>query len=168
MKNSRGKKLLDTFRVLPGVHFMHTISHFKAWEFRSPTLQTMCKLELKRRSYGRLKTTAQSWAEISQPKAHFAAAKWAAKPTFGTRVPFCSPCLHLHSYEPCCKITSKLRMKLQIISKLRNHFQVVKSHSTYKIKVQTWKMDNSTCEIHLCNLRFLLPTKLDFFSRYFV
>ena len=81
--------------------------------------------------------------------------------------PFCSPCLHLHSYEPCCKITSKLRMKLQIISKLRNHFQVVKSHSTYKIKVQTWKMDNSTCEIHICNLRYLLPTKLDFFLKIF-
>ena len=55
--------------------------------------------------------------EISQPKAHFAA----AKPTFGTRVPFHSPCLRLRSCEPRCEVTSKLQMKLQIISKLRNH-----------------------------------------------
>ena len=68
MKNSRGKKLLDTFRVLPGVHFMHTISHFKAWEFRSPTLQTMCKLELKRRNYGCLKTIASSCEKFRSPK----------------------------------------------------------------------------------------------------
>ena len=38
MKNSRGQKLLDTFRVLPGVHFMHTISRFESREVRSPTL----------------------------------------------------------------------------------------------------------------------------------
>ena len=86
----------------------------------------------------------------------------AAKPTFGTRVPFRSPCLHLRSCEPRCEITSKLRMKL------RNHLQVVKSLPSCKTKVQTWKMNNSTCEIHLCNIRYLLPTKLDFFSRYFV
>ena len=144
---------------------MSRISHFKDREVRSPTLQMVHELELKRRSYGHLKTTAQSWAEISQPKAHFAAAKWAAKPTFGTRVPFRSPCLHLRSCEPRWEITSKLQMKLRIISMLRNHLQVVKSHSTCKIKVQTWKMDNSTREIHLCNLRYLLPTKLDFFSQ---
>ena len=70
---------------------MHTILRFEAREVRSITIQMVHELELKRRSYGRLKTTAQSWAEISQPKAHFAAAKWDAKPTFGTRVPFCSP-----------------------------------------------------------------------------
>ena len=52
---------------------------------------------------------------------NFAAAKWAAKPTFGTRVPFRSPCLHLRSCEPRCEITSKLKMKLRIISKLWNH-----------------------------------------------
>ena len=147
---------------------MHTICPFEAWEVKSPTLQTVHELELKQRSYGRLKTIAQSWAKISQPKAYFAA----AKPTFGTWVPFRNLCLHLRSCEPRCEITSKLRMKLQIISKLRNHLQVVKSPPSCKTKVQTCKMNNSTCEspyeIHLCKLRYLPPTELDFFSRYFV
>ena len=75
MKNSRGQQLLDIFQVLSGVHFMHTICRFEAREVRSPTLQIVHKLELKRRSYGRLKTTASSYAKISQPKAHFTAAK---------------------------------------------------------------------------------------------
>ena len=66
MKNSRGQQLLDTFRVLPGVHFMHTIFRFEAREVRSPTLQTVRELELKRRSYGRLKTIASSCTKISQ------------------------------------------------------------------------------------------------------
>ena len=57
---------MDTFRVLSGVHFMHTISRFEAWEVRSPTLQTGCKSKLKRRSYGLLKRTASSYAKISQ------------------------------------------------------------------------------------------------------
>ncbi|KAL6321207.1 hypothetical protein AAG906_015551 [Vitis piasezkii] len=41
------KKLHDTFRALPRVHFIHTIYHFEAREVRSPTLQTICKLKLK-------------------------------------------------------------------------------------------------------------------------
>ena len=47
MKNSRGQQLLDTFRALPGVHFMHTICRFEAREVKNPTLQTVHKLELK-------------------------------------------------------------------------------------------------------------------------
>ena len=35
---------------------MHSIYHFKAWEVRNPMLQMMHDLDLKRRSYGRLKT----------------------------------------------------------------------------------------------------------------
>ena len=66
MKNSRGQKLLDTFRVLSGVHFMHTICRFEAWEVRSPMLQTVHELELKQRSYGHLKITASSYGKISQ------------------------------------------------------------------------------------------------------
>ena len=69
---------------------------------------------------------------------------------------------------PSSQLRTTLQNHLQAANEVANHLQVVKSHSTCKIKVQTWKMDNSTCEIHLCNLRFLLPTKLDFFSRYFV
>ena len=76
MKNSRGQKLLDIFWVLPGVHFIYTIFCFEAQEVRSLMLQMVHELELKRRSYGHLKTTASSYAKISQTKAHFAAAKW--------------------------------------------------------------------------------------------
>ena len=39
---------------------MHTICRFEGQEVRSPMLQTTCKLELKRRSYVRLKTNAQT------------------------------------------------------------------------------------------------------------
>ena len=35
------------FRVLPEVHCIHTIYRFEAQEVRSPTLQTVCKSELK-------------------------------------------------------------------------------------------------------------------------
>ena len=48
------------FGALPGAQIMHMIFHFKAWEVRNPVLQTVYALDLKRRSYGRLKTTMQS------------------------------------------------------------------------------------------------------------
>ena len=138
---------------------MSRISHFKDREVRSPTLQMVHELELKRRSYGHLKTTAQSWAEISQPKAHFAAAKWAAKPTFGTWVPFSSLCLLLHSCEPRCKITSKLWMKLQIISKLRNHLQVVKSQiqlAKSKFKLGKWTIQRAKSTFAISDICYQL------------
>ena len=56
----------DKFGEIIGVHFIHTIYHFEDREVRSPTLQMVCKLELKWRSYGHLKTTAPSWKWISQ------------------------------------------------------------------------------------------------------
>ena len=42
--------------------------HISFWslEFKSPTLQMVCKAELKWRSYGHWKTTAPSWKTISQ------------------------------------------------------------------------------------------------------
>ena len=49
-----------TFGALFEVHFLHDIYHFKSWEVRNPMLQTVRDLDLKRRSYGRLKTTMQS------------------------------------------------------------------------------------------------------------
>ena len=48
------------FEALPGAQIMHMICCFEAWEFRNPDLQTVCDLDLKRRSYGRLKMTMQS------------------------------------------------------------------------------------------------------------
>ena len=65
-RNSRGEQLKDTFQVLPGVHFIHTIYRFESREVKSPTLQTVCKSELKWRSYGHWKTTAPSWKTILQ------------------------------------------------------------------------------------------------------
>ena len=124
MKNSRGQELLDTFRVLPRVYFMHTICHFEAREFRSPTLQMVCKLDLKRRSYGRLKTTASSCAKISQLSTfhyeNFAATKSAcenfarcfaaAKPPASTRVPLHnSNSIFAPCESPCEMDTSNLR-----------------------------------------------------------
>ena len=47
-----------TFGVLPEVHFLHAIYHFKAQEVKNPTLQTVYDLELKRGRYGLRKTTA--------------------------------------------------------------------------------------------------------------
>ena len=70
MKNSRGQKLLDTFRVLPGVHFMHTICFFEAWEVKNPTLQTVCESELKWRSYSHWKPITPSWRPISYLRNH--------------------------------------------------------------------------------------------------
>ena len=45
---------------------MHMICRFKAWEVKNPELQTVCDLDLKRRSYDHLKTTALSCGKISQ------------------------------------------------------------------------------------------------------
>ena len=178
MKNSRGQQLLDTFRVLSEVYFIHTICLFQAREVRSSTLQMVRELELKRRSYGCLKTTVQSWT------------KWVAK--FRRVFRSCETtlwhpsaisqlhplilqlwnglwkCIHpVKMLLGCkmalgCEMASKLWIKLQIISKLRNHLQVVKS----QIQLAKWTIQ--TCETHLCKLRYLPPTKLDFFSRYFV
>ena len=58
--------LEDKFKVISRVHFIHTIYHFEDREVRSPTLQMVCKSELKWRSYGHLKTIAQNWRVISK------------------------------------------------------------------------------------------------------
>ena len=65
MWNSKRHQLQGNFGVLPVVHCLHTIYHFEAREVRSPMLQMVCKSELKRRSYGHLKTIAPSWEGIS-------------------------------------------------------------------------------------------------------
>ena len=83
MKNSRGQQLLDTFRELHGVHFMHTIFHFEAWEVRNPTLQTVSELALKWRSYSHWKTITPSWRPISQLRNHKVLA---AKLAFGCKM----------------------------------------------------------------------------------
>ena len=127
------------FEALPGAQIMHTISRFKAWEIRSPSLQTVCDLEEKWRSYGRLKTSAQSWAGISQPRRHLEGCFVVAKPLFGTRVPFCStvPLISscematkwaakiplLHKIHPPLRKCSKLQNGCEMISKLWNRLR---------------------------------------------
>nr|CAN83387.1 hypothetical protein VITISV_015383 [Vitis vinifera] len=84
-----------------------------------------------------------------------------AKPPASTRVPLRKLKLHFRSCEPRCKITSKLRIKLQIISKLHNHLQVVKSQiqlAKSKFKLAKWIIQRvnhlvkSTCAISdICN-----------------
>ena len=49
----------DIVRALSRLHCIHTIYRFEAWEVRSPTLQTVSKSELKRKSYGHCKKTAE-------------------------------------------------------------------------------------------------------------
>ena len=89
---------------------------------------------------------------------------------------FAAPPPSFRNYKMGCKMACKnvpwLRNGLQTVNQVANHLQVAESppsceitNSNCKIKVQTWKMDNSMCEIHLCNIRYLLSTKLDFFSQ---
>ena len=55
--------LQDIFGALPWVHYIHNIYHFEAREVRSPTLQTVSKSKLKRKSYSHCKKIAPSWKE---------------------------------------------------------------------------------------------------------
>ena len=146
---------------------MYTICHFEDQEVRSPTLQTVCKSKLKQRSYGCLKTTVQSWT------------KWVAKFRRVFRSCETTP-WHTSAISQLHPLISQLwnglrnghkigpwpRSGLQAAKQVANRLQVAESppsceitNSTCKIKVQTYKMDNLTCEspceIHLCNLRYL-------------
>ena len=103
---------------------MHTICFFEAWEVRSPALQTVHNLDLKQKSYGRLKTNRAKpkqkffdfaaappfrrvfpscettlWhtsATSQRPYAHFEATKWAGKiPSSAKFNPGCENALSL-------------------------------------------------------------------------
>ena len=50
-----------TFGVLPEVHFLHSIYHFKAQEVKNPMLQTVRNSDLKWRSYSHCKPITPSW-----------------------------------------------------------------------------------------------------------
>ena len=80
MWNSKGQKLQDKFRALSGVHYIHTIYFFEAWEVKSLTFQMMCKSELKWRSSGHWKTTALSWSRVIS--------KWFWNPTYEFEIQF--------------------------------------------------------------------------------
>ena len=151
-RSSRGQKLLDTFRALTRVHFMHNICCFEAQEVRSPTLQMVHELELKRRSYGHLKTTVQSWVEISQPKAHFATL--AHKCHFAAHASIFAAANHVVKSPSSCETSCKSSPSCRIISKLWNHLQVEKP----KFKLAKWiiqhvnHLANSTClNSDICN-----------------
>ena len=95
------------FEVLPGAQIMHTICCFEAWEVRSPIVQIVYALDLKQRSYSRLKMNhakpKRKFFLISQPRPHFEGCFAAAKPPFGTQVPLRSAVRPFHSCEMGCK-----------------------------------------------------------------
>ena len=115
-------------------------NRIKLWEISQPRKFRSPKPILQLRNEIHLRNFARCFA--------------AAKPPASTRVPLRKLKLHLRSCEPRCEITSKLRIKLQIISKLWNHLQVAKS----KFKLAKWTIQRvnhlakSTCAIlDICN-----------------
>ena len=144
-RNSRGQQLLDIFRVLHGVHFIHTIYHFESQEVKSLTLSTVCKLELKRRSYGHLKTTAPSWAKISQLRNQLVKILQVVS-QLGNHLQahvchFTSSNSLFIAVNQVAKSSPSCESSCEIISKLWNHLQVVKS----QIQLAKWTI--STCKI---------------------
>ena len=170
MKNSRGRQLLDTFRVLLGVHFIHTIclsklgksgvQRFKGCANRSWNKEVMAvwrqprkvkwnELRKFRKVFHNCETTLWHMSAISQLHLLISQLRnglW--------------KCLHLAKMllgcETAldCEMASKLRIKLQIISKLWNHLQVAKP----KFKLAKWIIQHvnhctkSTCaNSDICN-----------------
>nr|CAN77576.1 hypothetical protein VITISV_010413 [Vitis vinifera] len=136
------RQLLDTSRSLPEVQIMHAISHLKAWEVTSPQLQTVLDLDLKRKSYGRLKMTVQTMSgnklwpfkdKSAKLNGNFAAETpfgrvfRSCETTFGTRVPFCSTVPLILKLRYTCEITFELR------NELRNQFWAAKSLLSFEM-----------------------------------
>ena len=144
------------FEALPGAQIMHMISRFKAWEVKSPEFQMVHNLELKRRSYGGLKTSVQSWAGISQLRRHLEGCFAAAKPLLAHKCHFAAqfpsfwscdtPAKSLLSCEMSCEINfglqnhfwalKWLQNDLQTSKWLRNHLQASKRTSNSKIDLR--------------------------------
>ena len=115
-------QLLDTFRSLFKVHFMHTKCCFKSWEVKSLELQTVCKLELKRRSYGRLKTIVQtmSWNVAAAP--HFATVGHIFETLPGSQIMYTIS--HFEAWEvrsPVLQMVHDLDLKLRSYSHLKTN-----------------------------------------------
>ena len=89
----------DKFGVIPKIHFRHTIYRFEAREVKSPTLQMVYKSELKWRSDGNLKTTAQSSRVIS---------KWFWNSTYDSHLMFCQCQFWIHPLSLWCFASSTL------------------------------------------------------------
>ena len=111
----------DIFGALYRVHFIHTIYRFKAREVRSPTLQTVSKSELKRKSYGHCKKTGPSWAGISHTSIQGAKIFAPCETPPSTRVPFHTPQAHFRT------VWNKVRKFRTPLFKVRIHFKVRKS-----------------------------------------
>ena len=119
--------MLDTFQSLYEVHFMYTICFFKSREFSSPTLQTVHKLELKRRSYGCLKTTASSCAKFRSPKPISQLRNKLRNPPlahechFAAHVSIFAAANHIEKSPLSCEWSCKSSPSCGITSKLWNH-----------------------------------------------
>ena len=134
------------FEALPRAQIMHTISRFKAWEVRNPALQTVCDLEVKWRSYGRLKISTQSWARISQPRRHLEECFAAAKPLLAHECHFAAQFPSFRS----CDIAAKSPLSCEttfwhmraiskprtLILQLRNQFWAAKSLLSFEMAVK--------------------------------
>ena len=57
---------------------------------------------------------------------------------------------------------------VQIEAKMKKLWPLEDNHTKLKDNFASCEITNSTCEIHLCNPRYLRPNLLDFFFRYFM
>ena len=57
---------------------------------------------------------------------------------------------------------------VQIEAEMKKLWPLEDSHTKLKDNFASCEITNSTCEIHLCNPRYLRPTLLDLLFRYFV
>ena len=132
------------FEVLPEVHFIHTICCFKSWEARSPELQTVLNLELKRRSYSRLKTSA-----------HTMNGNVAAAPLLDTfwSTSWSSNYAYYISFQSSGSQESNALNGLQIRAEMKKLWPFEDNYVNLKGHFET--ISNSTCEfeIQLMNLK---------------
>ena len=141
--------------------------HQTVWKFRSCEISYEINLSLRKFRSPKpiLQLRNELWNHLQAHVCHFTSwnSIFAAANHVAKSPPSCeSSC----KSSPSCEITSKLRIKLQIIFKLRNRLQVAKSQiqlAKSKFKLAKWTLP--TCDIHLCNLKYLQPTQLDFFLK---
>ena len=132
------------FGSLTGAQIMYTIHCFEAWEVRIPTLQTVCELELKWRSYSCLKMNAQSisgnFATAPPFRRVFRSCEttlWHTSGALQHRTPILQLWNGLWKSPSSTKSSPRCGNDLQASKWLRNHLQAIKM--TCKMKGGLWK-----------------------------
>nr|CAN81521.1 hypothetical protein VITISV_000501 [Vitis vinifera] len=126
MKNSRGQQLLDTFRVLPGVYFMHTIS-LRSSGSQESNASNGARIGVETKKLWLFEDNCAKLSKMSCE--NFAGCFVAAKPPLGTRVPFHSSTPSFRSCEMDCEMAYEnvsllshwLRNGLQAVNQVANH-----------------------------------------------